>query len=542
MMGKTLRAMVLSLVFTVACGCGHDHGHEHPHDGGHDHDHGGHGHGHGQEQDEHGHGHEHEGASEAVTRWGESTQLFVEFPALVVGEDSPFAAHLTRLRDHVAIDSGTVVVELHGGVHPIERFTVEHPSVPGIFRPIVRPAHAGPRKLTLRLDSSAGSEVHELGEFTVHPTRALADAAAGEDEEPTGTISYLLEQQWRVPFGVERIEARTLRPNIPAFARLSSPPEAESTITAPRDGRINAVGGRFPRVGDELDEGDLIFALGTAPEERGDPASLDLAVNEAAIGVQAAQREVDRLTPLVEQGVVPKRRLDEAQSALAVAKAQLSSARRRKRSLTQSQLVGGRGDRLDVPSPIPGTVAEILVAPGAWVSEGQALARVVDRDRLWLDVSVPQVYVGKLGEISGAWFHLDGVREALEIPGSALVSVGTEIDALTRTLPVRFQIDNVRRELFAGMTTQAHLIVDAPQLTTAIPIEALVEDGGVDGVYVQLGGESFERRVVRLGIRDGDYIEVLDGVAPGEWVVVRGAYSIKLASSSTAAIGHGHAH
>jgi cobalt-zinc-cadmium efflux system membrane fusion protein len=50
------------------------------------------------------------------------------------------------------------------------------------------------------------------------------------------------------------------------------------------------------------------------------------------------------------------------------------------------------------------------------------------------------------------------------------------------------------------------------------------------------------RRVVRLGVRDGASVEVLSGVAPGEWVVSRGAYSVKLASTATESIGHGHAH
>jgi cobalt-zinc-cadmium efflux system membrane fusion protein len=517
--GIVIRAAHLLLVLALVVGCGQEDEREQGHaDGGHD------------------------GAAQVVTRWGTTTQLFVEFPALVVGEDSPFAAHLTRLDDHLPIDRGTVVVELRGGDQPVERFTVEQPEPAGIFRPIVRPAHAGPRTVTVSLDSTAASEVHELGEFTVFPTRALADAAASEHEEPAGTISYLLEQQWRAPFRIERVDARQLRPSVPAFARLSSPPDAASIVTAPRDGRVAAVDGRFPLVGQEVAAGDVLFRLGTAPQEAGDLASLDHAVNEASIEVQAAQREVDRIAPLVEQGVVAKRRLDEAESGLSLAKAHLSSARRRKRSYGQSQIVGGRGEGLDVPSPITGTVAEILIAPGAWVGEGQQLARVVDRDRLWLDVSVPEAYVAQLREISGAWFLLDGIDGVLELPSAALISVGTEIDPQTRTLPVRFGIQNDRRELFAGMTTRAHLVVDAPRLTTAIPVEAVAEDGGADVVYVQTGGERFERRMVRLGVRDGAYVEVLEGVTSGEWVVARGAYSIKLASSSTASAGHGHSH
>lgn len=510
---------------------GAGHGHEH---GAAAHDEAGH--------EDQGHGHGHEGASEVVTKWGRTTQLFVEFPALVVGEESPFAAHLTRLQDHFAIDRGRVVVELTGGDTPVERFEVDHPSVPGIFRPVVRPAHPGPRRVTLRLDSSVASEVHDMGEFTVFATRAEADAAATDGEDPPGAISYLLEQQWRVPFRVEPIEARQMRPNIPAFARLTLPSDAESLITAPRQGRLVAVGARFPLVGEEITSAAVLFALTTAPQEGADPATLDLAVDQAAIRVEAAQREVDRLTPLVEQGVVAQRRLDEARSALASAQAELRSARRRRSSLGQSQRVGGGGDSLEVPSPIDGTVAELFVAPGAWVTEGQRLARIVDRDRLWLDAGVPEAYVGRLRDVAGAWFRLESVEAVLEVPRSALVSVGTEVDRETRTLPVRFRIDNVRRELFAGMTTQAHLIIDTPQLTPAVPLDAVVDDAGTDVVYVQTGGETFVRRAVRLGIRDGAYVEVTDGVAPGEWVVTRGAWSVKLASTSTESIGHGHAH
>ncbi len=531
--------------------CADKHGHDHPHGDEGDHAHGDE-HGHGQQghdeahagaHDDHGHGHgDHDGASEVVTLWGERTQLFVEFPALVVGEDSPFAAHLTRLSDHFAVDSGTVVVELTGGEQPVERFTVARPSVAGIFRPVVRPTHPGPRRVVLRLDSRAVSETHDMGEFTVFSSREQANAAASTEAEPAGQISYLLEQQWRVPFRVERVTARSMRPNFPAFARLVQPPDAEALVTAPRDGRVIAAGGRFPLVGEGVEQGGVLFQLTTAPQEGGDPATLDLAVDQAQIRVNAARREVDRLTPLLAQGVVPQRRLDEAQSELATAEAELRSARRRRSSLSQTERVGGSRDALDVPSPIDGAVAELFVSPGTWVSEGDRLARVVDRDRLVLSVGVPEAYVGRLQDVSGAWFRLDNVPGVIEVPRTALVSVGTELDAESRTLPVRFRIDNVRRELFAGMRTQAHLIADEPQLTIAVPLDALVDDSGTDVVYVQTGGESFERRPVRLGIRDGDYVEVTEGVSPGEWVVATGAYSVKLASTSTESIGHGHAH
>ncbi|RAL21010.1 efflux RND transporter periplasmic adaptor subunit [Lujinxingia litoralis] len=523
----------------MLAGCADNHDHDHPHDeqGAHPHAAGA---GHGAGHDDH--GHDHGDASEVVTLWGEHTQLFVEFPALVVGEASPFAAHLTRLSDHAAMGSGTVVVELSGGDAPLERFTVEQPSQAGIFRPIVKPAHPGRRRVTLALTSEALHETHDLGEFVVFSSRNGANLAASEEPAAQGQISYLLEQQWRVPFGVARARVRPLRPNLPAFATLVQPPDAEAVVSAPRAGRVLAPGGRFPRVGESVDQGALLFQLTTAPGEGGDPATLDLAVDQAQIRVDAARREVERLGPLVSQGVVAPRRLDQAQSALETAEAEFKSARRRRNSLSQTQRVGGRGDALAVPAPLEGALAELFVSPGTWVSEGMPLARVVDRERLVLSVGVPEAYVGRLREVSGAWFQLDNVPDVIEVPRSALIAIGTELDEESRTLPVRFRIDNGSRELFAGMKTRAHLIVEEPREAIAVPLTAVVDDSGTDVVFVQTGGETFERRAVRLGIRDGNDVEIVEGVHPGEWVVAVGAYAVKLASTSTESIGHGHAH
>ena len=180
--------------------------------------------------------------------------------------------------------------------------------------------------------------------------------------------------------------------------------------------------------------------------------------------------------------------------------------------------------------------------PGTWITKGAKLARVVDRERLILSVGVPEAYVSRIRQISGAWFKLDHFRGVIELSRSELLSIGTEINSQDRTLPVRFKIDNIRKEFFAGMLVKANLITDEPKLTMAVPVSAIVDDSGTDVVYVQNSGERFERRAVKLGIRDGDYIELTSGVSLGEWVVKRGAYTLKLASTSTESIGHGHSH
>ena len=71
---------------------------------------------------------------------------------------------------------------------------------------------------------------------------------------------------------------------------------------------------------------------------------------------------------------------------------------------------------------------------------------------------------------------------------------------------------------------------------------ALMQDYSLNYVYVQTGGESFEKREVKLGVDDGFNVQILSGVTEGEWVVTEGAYQIKMASMSSTIPAHGHEH
>jgi cobalt-zinc-cadmium efflux system membrane fusion protein len=76
----------------------------------------------------------------------------------------------------------------------------------------------------------------------------------------------------------------------------------------------------------------------------------------------------------------------------------------------------------------------------------------------------------------------------------------------------------------------------------AIPDSAIVEEGGQPVAFVQVSGETFQKRELTLGIRDGNWVQVLSGVTEGERVVTKGAMAIRLASASSVIPAHGHAH
>ena len=86
------------------------------------------------------------------------------------------------------------------------------------------------------------------------------------------------------------------------------------------------------------------------------------------------------------------------------------------------------------------------------------------------------------------------------------------------------------------------LLGDRGAPAAVVPESAVVDDGGRPVVFSQLAGETFERRPVRLGRREGGAVEVLEGLRAGDRVVIRGAPLVRLAALSTSVPAHGHVH
>ena len=498
-----------------------DHGHAHDADGGHG-------------EDDHGHGH---GGGVVVTDFSDTAELFVEFPPLAVGRESEFAAHFTRLDTFAAVDEGEVIVRLTGGGLADEVYRIGPSDTAGIFRPVARPASATVRRVIVELVTDDLRSTHDLGEYQVFRTVAEADASLPEEEDDDSLIPFLKEQQWKVDFATAQVIEQTLSRSIRAPGLISVPPNSEARIAASADGQIAPVGSGFPDLGDTVNRRDGLIRI--TPRLGGDLdiASLVAEQRSAQAAFEAASTERERLEGLLQAGAVPQRRVDEALTAQRQAEARLNAAQSRASS------AGGMSGVV-IRSPIDGHITEVSVSPGGFTSSGDTLFRVTDDTRLRLTARVAEADTAELGSPTGAWFRFAGSDRVYDLAdlNGRLVSAQSSIDQVTRTAPVIFEFDNPDGAIRPGSAVTVGVQTSQTYTLPVIPASAIVDDAGQDVVFVMADGENWERRVIRVALREGDQVAVASGVEPGEYVVSRCAYLVFLAASGPAEAGHGHAH
>jgi len=190
-------------------------------------------------------------------------------------------------------------------------------------------------------------------------------------------------------------------------------------------------------------------------------------------------------------------------------------------------------------------ITSVNMGIGEPVAADQTLFTILDPSTVWIEARVPESAFGRLGAAKDALCQLlDGSNRQFSISGEngRLVFSGLEVDAQTRTVPLVYEMNNTNAMLRAGQSVRLHVETARALDASSIPHSALVEEGGMFVAFVQVSGETFQRREVQLGIRDGDWIQVVAGLSPGERVVTDGAYAIRLAAASNAIPSHGHAH
>ena len=467
-----------------------------------------------------------EPAGAAITMWTDSTELFMEHPALIVGMPDKFAVHFTDLTDFAPVRSGRVTFRFtpRGGGEPVVTIQ-EEPTRPGIYGPAPTFQRPGIYDLVIELESTQARDRIEVPNLRVYAT---ADEAPREAEGEAEGIPFLKEQQWKTPGFQTAFAGRgQVTGSFQATGEVIPAAGRYAQVAAPMAGLVEASGlTASPAPGQQVARGAVLAVISPAVGEGGSSAFAS-----ARRELREAQDEYARARRLYEAEAIPQRRLHEAEIRLDAAREALSG------------LPGGgasAGGRLAVRSPIAGVVAARTITPGSRVEAGAPLFTVVDPSVVWLRVDVAAAQAPQVGGDAGAAFRLAGLDRDYTV--TRTVSLGSVVDPATRTVPVIYEVANPDRSIRIGSTATVSVRTATRAEGILIPNAAILEEDGRPIAYVQPEGELFERRELTLGGSENGMTLVLSGIEEGERVVTGAAYQVRLASLSTAVPAHGHEH
>jgi RND family efflux transporter MFP subunit len=253
-----------------------------------------------------------------------------------------------------------------------------------------------------------------------------------------------------------------------------------------------------------------------------DPEKTALVRQRRAVA-QEARLNRDRMQTFVDRGISARATLDAAIAALEVAEGQYQDAleeiRTREAVLSQrqSELEIARQQLEDtvLRAPFDGGVRERQVAIGEYRGSGEPVVTIVRTRPLRLQLAVPERETADLKS---------GLHVIVRVEGDStghngrLERIGAAIDETNRTLPVEAMVPNEGDLLRPGQFATAEIVLSESDRALVVPLDAIVTFAGVQKVLTVENGHASEQRI-RTGRREGERVEVLEGLAVGDIVI-----------------------
>ncbi|MCZ8131783.1 MAG: efflux RND transporter periplasmic adaptor subunit [Steroidobacteraceae bacterium] len=333
-------------------------------------------------------------------------------------------------------------------------------------------------------EDATAAPAHEHGAAgTGQPGAAYAPAGASGSTAPVqgATVRVTEGMQQSLGVRVATAESGPLRPTVEAVARVEFDARGAREVRVRTMGFVEALYVRA--AGERVKAGQPLFAV-YAPM------------------LSTARQDLERA-----------RRLGDAEL--------VTAAQARLRALGAQ---AGESGRVVYRAPVDGVVAELGVLEGGQVGPEMMAAKILPTDRIWAVAAVPEALSAGLAPGAHATLRfaaLPGARLDAEV-----AEVLPELDMMTRTVQARLVLDNAGMRLRPGMVGVAELHAGEAREVVHVPLDAVIRTGRHARVVVALGQGRFVTRLVTPGVEAGDRVEIRDGLAAGERVVVAGQFLI----------------
>lgn len=203
--------------------------------------------------------------------------------------------------------------------------------------------------------------------------------------------------------------------------------------------------------------------------------------------------------------------------------------------IRRSEEAGTAQARFTLNAPESGVVAELDVREGVAVTPGMTLFRLAGLRKVWAVANVPEAQAMHLAR--GRKVKAVLQADASQTFDGSLDEILPQVDANTRTLQARFEVDNWEGKLTPGQLLRLR-IAGTEESRLVVPSEAVIRTGTRTVVILRKAGGAFEPRDVQLGADEGDVVEIFSGLAEGDEVVASGQFLIDSEANLRSATGN----
>lgn len=375
-------------------------------------------------------------------------------------------------------------------------------------------------------ETHAGHDHSHEGHDHEHET---AEEHAGHNHESEETkhsdeIIFPKAQAAKTTFEVREIQPASFNQVVKTTGQVLAAPGDEAVIVATSNGVVSFSSNKLTE-GTKVQKGQSLFQISSKNIAEGDYYTKVKATYEAA------KANYDRAEALVKDKIISQKEFEST-------KLEFENAKTAYNAVSNNKTAKG----VSVNAPINGHMKNILVKEGEYITVGQPLATVSQNQRLVLRAEVSQRYYNAMQSVKSANFKTpyDNKVYSLEDLNGRLLSFGKTSNENSFFIPVSFEFDN-KGEVIPGSFVEVYLISSPIENTLSIPVSALTNEMGIYYVYVQIDEEGYRKQEVALGANNGKEVQIIKGLHPGDRVVTKGAYQVKMASAS-GAIPHGHSH
>lgn len=347
------------------------------------------------------------------------------------------------------------------------------------------------------------------------------DAPSEESEKPDPTLvkaSGPLLAQVKIEAASTAPVSDTLR----VAGRIDFDEQRIARIGSSVNGRVTDL---YAPLGKEVNKGEILARL-----HSNELSTAQLAYLKAKSQMELHRRNVERAQSLFATDVISDAELQRRTNEFEIASAETRAARDQLRvlGLPQSSIdelgkTGAIDSFAPVVSSIKGVVVERKVAAGQVVQPADSMFVIADLSRLWAIAQVPEQEVSQVKVGQAVNIQVPALNNEKLV--GKLIFVGQTINPETRTVLVRTELENSNGRLKPAML--ASMLIEAtPTERLIVPATAVVRESDVDHVFVALGDGQFRLVRVKLGPESNGHRVVLEGLKPGDPVVVQGGFHL----------------